>query len=231
MAQSPCPHRIVDDMGYAFCMGSIGGAVFHCIKGYRNSPPGLIQRFRGSTKAIAARAPVLGGNFAVWGLCFSSFDCVYLHLRRKDDPLNAIAAGASTGAALAWRAGFSSMAKSALVGGVFLAVIEGLGLGLQKMMTPTANQAPVSPYSTYRPAGPGRHVGALDASDEAHNDIGAGTNIAGVDNSQSWNTNDQLDDLDMDFEFDTFGNKNNDQNLQHHFGIDNASESISFGDN
>ena len=80
---------------------------------------------------------------------------VYLHLRRKDDPLNAIAAGASTGAALAWRAGFSSMAKSALVGGVFLAVIEGLGLGLQKMMTPTAQQGPISPYSTYRPAGPG----------------------------------------------------------------------------
>ena len=151
MAQSPCPHRIVDDMGYAFCMGSIGGAVWHCVKGYRNSPPGFRARLTGSTKAIAARAPVLGGNFAVWGLCFSSFDCIYLHLRRKDDPLNAIAAGASTGAALAWRAGLSSMAKSAMVGGVFLAVIEGLGLGLQKMMTPSQPQGPISPYSTYKP--------------------------------------------------------------------------------
>eukprot|EP00484_Ammonia_sp_Unknown_P020821 CAMPEP_0197028812 /NCGR_PEP_ID=MMETSP1384-20130603/8413_1 /TAXON_ID=29189 /ORGANISM="Ammonia sp." /LENGTH=232 /DNA_ID=CAMNT_0042457871 /DNA_START=47 /DNA_END=745 /DNA_ORIENTATION=+ len=210
MAQSPCPHRIVDDMGYAFCMGSIGGAVWHCVKGYRNSPPGIVMRFRGSTKAIASRAPVLGGNFAVWGLCFSSFDCIYLHLRRKDDPLNAIAAGASTGAALAWRAGLSSMAKSALVGGVFLAVIEGLGLGLQKMMTPNQQQGPISPYSTYKPGGGplNRHVGALDASDE----IGEGMlrpNIAGMDNAQSWNTNEgDLDDL--DFEFDTFGSRSND---------------------
>eukprot|EP00485_Elphidium_margaritaceum_P012382 CAMPEP_0202686034 /NCGR_PEP_ID=MMETSP1385-20130828/1825_1 /ASSEMBLY_ACC=CAM_ASM_000861 /TAXON_ID=933848 /ORGANISM="Elphidium margaritaceum" /LENGTH=234 /DNA_ID=CAMNT_0049340527 /DNA_START=35 /DNA_END=739 /DNA_ORIENTATION=+ len=214
MAQSPCPHRIVDDMGYAFCMGSIGGAVWHCIKGYRNAPPGILNRCRGSTKAIAARAPVLGGNFAVWGLCFSSFDCVYLHLRRKDDPLNAIAAGASTGATLAWRAGVSSMAKSAMVGGVFLAVIEGLGLALQKMMTPNQQQGPISPYSTYKPGAAGggpmnRHVGALDASDDSM-DTMIGTNIAGADNSQPWNTNDgDLDDL--DFEFDTFGShRNND---------------------
>ena len=76
----------------------------------------------------------------------------------------------------------------------------------------------------------GRHVGSLDANDEAHNDIGSGTNIAGVDNSQSWNTNNELDDL-GDFEFDTFGTSNNDEDLQHHFGsFDNASESISFGD-
>eukprot|EP01084_Bolivina_argentea_P009140 17094_1 len=230
MAQSPCPHRIVDDMGYAFCMGSIGGAVWHCVKGYRNSPPGFRARFTGSTKAIAARAPVLGGNFAVWGLCFSSFDCVYLHLRRKDDPLNAIAAGASTGAALAWRAGLSSMAKSALVGGVFLAVIEGLGLGLQKMMTPNQQQGPISPYSTYKPGhgglGPGRHVGSLDASDDNPDNM-IGTNIAGVDNSQPWNTNEGgLDDL--DFEFDTFGET---ESVEHNFGsFDDNSENITFGD-
>mmetsp|Transcript_76784 Transcript_76784/g.68812 ORF Transcript_76784/g.68812 Transcript_76784/m.68812 type:complete len:232 (-) Transcript_76784:252-947(-) len=225
MAQSPCPHRIVDDMGYAFCMGSIGGAVWHCVKGYRNSPPGLIQRFRGSTKAISARAPVLGGNFAVWGLCFSSFDCIYLHLRRKDDPLNAIAAGASTGAALAWRAGLSSMAKSALVGGVFLAVIEGLGLGLQKMMTPNQQQGPISPYSTYKPGGGplNRHVGALDASDDNPDNIIGNTNIAGVDNAQSWNTNTDLDDI--DFEFDSFGTPNNNED----FDLGNTG-TVSFGD-
>eukprot|EP01083_Nonionella_stella_P255626 877110_1 len=227
MAQSPCPHRIVDDMGYAFCMGSIGGAVWHCVKGYRNAPPGFRHRFTGSTKAVAARAPVLGGNFAVWGLCFSSFDCIYLHLRRKDDPLNAIAAGASTGAALAWRAGLSSMAKSALVGGVFLAVIEGLGLGLQKMMTPNQQQGPISPYSTYKPGGGGpigRHVGSLDASDENPDNM-MNTNIAGIDNSQPWNTNEgDLDDT--DFEFDTFGTNRNDDYVQ---SFDTGSDNISFG--
>jgi len=202
--------------------------VWHCVKGYRNAPPGIIQRFKGSTKAVAARAPVLGGNFAVWGLCFSSFDCIYLHLRRKDDPLNAIAAGASTGAALAWRAGFSSMARSAAVGGIFLAVIEGLGLGLQKMMQPSQQQGPISPYSTYKPGsgGPmGRHVGALDASDDNPANM-LETNIAGVDNSLSWNTNeDNLDDL--DFEFDTFGSGND--GLE--FGsFDGNDTNISFGD-
>lgn len=136
-------------------MGSIGGAIFHAVKGYRNAPRGFLHRLKGSGKAISARAPVLGGNFAVWGLCFSTFDCVYLHARRKDDPLNAIGAGATTGAVLAWRAGFSSMFRSAMFGGLFLAVIEGLGLMLQKAMTPQAQQGPISPYSTYKPAGPG----------------------------------------------------------------------------
>eukprot|EP00483_Globobulimina_turgida_P007094 UN07108 len=123
------------------------------------------------------------------------------------------------------------MAKSALVGGVFLAVIEGLGLGLQKMMTPNQQQGPISPYSTYKPGGGGpigRHVGPLDASDDNPENM-MNTNIAGADNSQSWNTNEGgLDDL--DFEFDTFGVDKNDK-LDHHFGsFDGNTENISFGD-
>ena len=163
MAQSPCPHRIVDDMGYAFCMGSIGGGVWHTFKGWRNAPRGLKNRITGSCKAVSSRAPILGGNFAVWGLCFSTFDCIYLHSRRKDDPLNAIAAGASTGALLAWRAGLSSMTRGALFGGIFLAVIEGLGLMLQKAFQPAQQKGPISPYSTYKPAGPGiiKYIGNL----------------------------------------------------------------------
>ena len=52
------------------------------------------------------------------------------------------------------------------------------------------------------------------------------TNIAGTDNSLSWNTNeDNLDDL--DFEFDTFGSRNED--LEHHFGSFDNDNSISFG--
>ena len=136
---------------------SIGGSVWHSVKGYRNAPRGFRNRFTGSAKAVAARAPVLGGNFAVWGLCFSTYDCCFLHWRRKDDPLNAIAAGAATGATLAWRAGVSSMLRSAAIGGVFLAVIEGLGLMMQKAFAgPQQGQgAPMSPFSTYQPAGPG----------------------------------------------------------------------------
>lgn len=32
------------------------------------------------------RAPVLGGNFGVWGGLFSSFDCAVKGVRKKEDP-------------------------------------------------------------------------------------------------------------------------------------------------
>lgn len=78
-------------------MGAIGGTVWHGVKGMRNSPrvsevffglerglaltnllPNSDQgdRLAGSLAAIKARAPVVGGNFGVWGGMFSSFDCL-----------------------------------------------------------------------------------------------------------------------------------------------------------
>lgn len=68
-------------------MGGIGGAVWHGIKGFRNSPHG--ERRIGALTAIKARAPVLGGNFGVWGGMFSSFDCAVKGIRQKEDPYNA----------------------------------------------------------------------------------------------------------------------------------------------
>jgi import inner membrane translocase subunit TIM17 len=60
-------------------MGAIGGGIWHGIKGARNSPRG--ERLVGSLSAIKARAPVLGGNFGVWGGLFSteggSLECYY----------------------------------------------------------------------------------------------------------------------------------------------------------
>ena len=66
-AREPCPWRIVDDCGGAFTMGAIGGSVFQSIKGFRNAPSGITQRLAGSLSAIQQRAPIIGGNFAVWG--------------------------------------------------------------------------------------------------------------------------------------------------------------------
>ena len=57
----------------------------------------------GSLAAIKARAPVLGGNFGVWGGLFSSFDCAVKGYRQKEDPWNAIIAGFLTGGSLAIR--------------------------------------------------------------------------------------------------------------------------------
>lgn len=66
---------------------AIGGAVWHGVKGFRNSPYG--ERRIGAITAIKARAPILGGNFGVWGGMFSTFDCAVKGIRKKEDPYNA----------------------------------------------------------------------------------------------------------------------------------------------
>ena len=45
----------------------------------------------------------MAGNFAVWGGLFSCFDCTFAAVRKKEDPWNAICAGACTGGLLAAR--------------------------------------------------------------------------------------------------------------------------------
>lgn len=57
------------------------------MKGFRNSPYG--ERRIGAFTAIKARAPVLGGNFGVWGGLFSVYDCAVKGVRQKEDPYNA----------------------------------------------------------------------------------------------------------------------------------------------
>lgn len=61
--------------------------MWHGVKGFRNSPYG--ERRIGALTAIKARAPVLGGNFGVWGGLFSTFDCAVKGVRKKEDPYNA----------------------------------------------------------------------------------------------------------------------------------------------
>lgn len=99
-------------------------------KGYRNSPVG--SRFTGSLSAVKVRAPVLGGNFAVWGGLYSSFDCLLIHVRDKEDPWNSIGSGAITGAVLAARNGPKASLAAAAVGGIILAVIEGVGIAINR---------------------------------------------------------------------------------------------------
>ena len=105
--------------------------MWHGIKGFRNSPYG--ERRIGALTAIKMRAPVLGGNFGVWGGLFSTFDCAVKGVRKKEDPFNAIAAGFLTGGSLAIRGGFRAARNGAIGCAVLLAVIEGVGIGFQKM--------------------------------------------------------------------------------------------------
>jgi import inner membrane translocase subunit TIM17 len=132
--REPCPWRIVDDVGGAFSMGNIGGGMWHAVKGARMAPAGA--RLAGSLSSIQARAPVLGGQFAVWGGLFACCDCTLTSVRQKEDPWNSIISGAATGGVLAARAGPRAMASAAVVGGVLLALIEGMGIMFTKMTAP-----------------------------------------------------------------------------------------------
>ena len=126
--REPCPWRIIDDCGGAFSMGLIGGGVFNAVGGFRNAPTGMTRRLMGGLIRVKERAPILGGQFAAWGICFSSFDCTFAYLRQKEDPWNSIMSGAGAGAVMVARQGAKTMAGSALVGGVLLGLIEGMGI-------------------------------------------------------------------------------------------------------
>ncbi|KAL2879588.1 translocase of the inner membrane [Colletotrichum sp. CLE4] len=165
--RDPCPWVILNDFGGAFAMGAIGGTVWHGIKGYRNSPYG--ERRIGAISAIKMRAPVLGGNFGVWGGLFSALEteqkALYfgpnalqgldhgiLGLRgHKEDPWNSIAAGFLTGGALAIRGGYKAARNGAIGCALLLAVIEGVGIGFQKMFAgSTKLEMPAPPPSDER---------------------------------------------------------------------------------
>ncbi|CAN1170049.1 Mitochondrial import inner membrane translocase subunit TIM17-2 [Linum perenne] len=157
-SREPCPDRILDDIGGAFGMGAVGGSAFHFIKGVYNSPAGT--RVMGGTQAVRMNAPRVGGSFAVWGGLFSAFDCTMVYVRQKEDPWNSIFAGAATGGFLAMRQGFGASARSAAFGGVLLALIEGAGIMLNKVMSAPQNM----PVMIDEPApsmagGPGFPVG------------------------------------------------------------------------
>lgn len=141
--REPCPDRILDDIGGAFAMGAIGGGAWHFIKGLKNSPAGF--RTRGALESLRRESPRLGGSFANWGLTFSMFDCSLQYLRKKEDPWNAIWAGACTGGFLQLRFGLKSAAKSAAFGGFLLALIEGLGIALTKLTSPPPPGVPFQP--------------------------------------------------------------------------------------
>lgn len=111
---------------------AIGGTIWHGIKGFRNSPYG--ERRIGAITAVKMRAPVLGGNFGVWGGLFSTFDCAVKGIRKKEDPYNAIIAGFFTGGSLAIRGGYKAARNGAIGCAVLLAVIEGVGIAFSKMM-------------------------------------------------------------------------------------------------
>ncbi|KAJ4951789.1 hypothetical protein NE237_028621 [Protea cynaroides] len=158
-SREPCPDRILDDIGGAFGMGAVGGSVFHFVKGIYNSPKG--ERLIGGTQAVRMNAPRVGGGFAVWGGLFSTFDCTMVYMRQKEDPWNSIIAGAATGGFLQMRQGFGAASRSAIFGGVLLALIEGAGIMLNKVLSPPQNFPPMEEPFPNMVGAPGFPMGQL----------------------------------------------------------------------
>ena len=89
-SREPCPWRVIDDCGGAFTMGLIGGSLFNGIQGFRHAPTGFNRRAVGGLVRLKERAPVLGGQFAAWGLCFATFDCSFAYFRQVRSYLNCL---------------------------------------------------------------------------------------------------------------------------------------------
>lgn len=122
MNHIPCPGRIITDLGDAFSTGAVLGSLLYFAKGAYFSV--RRERFRGGVQLLASRSPYLGGNFAMWGCIFSTTTCALTYFRNREDIFNSIIAGATTGFVLAIRGGLRNAFRSALIGGLFLAIIE-----------------------------------------------------------------------------------------------------------
>lgn len=187
-SREPCPDRILDDIGGAFGMGAVGGSAFHFLKGIYNSPKG--ERFIGGTQAVRMNAPRVGGSFAVWGGLFSTFDCTMVYVRQKEDPWNSIIAGAATGGFLQMRQGLGAASKSAMFGGVLLALIEGAGIMLNKIMSAPQNFPPMEEPLPNMPGAPGFQMGQLPSQGPVNvENLGGGlspSDQASSSSSSSW---------------------------------------------
>ncbi|KAI6215215.1 Mitochondrial import inner membrane translocase subunit TIM17 [Aphelenchoides besseyi] len=127
-SREPCPYRIFDDLGSAFGMGLVGGSIFHSFSAYRNAAAN--QKMRNIFREVRLRSPVTGGQFAAWVRSIVR----WWRYAKKEDPINSITSGAMTGALLAIRSGPKIMAGSAVLGGVVLALIEGMGVVMSRFM-------------------------------------------------------------------------------------------------
>ena len=108
--------------------------------------PGTVPEGRGSrglwwpckeTPGASGVALHTGGGL------FSVFDCTAAYVRGTEDPYNSIMSGFCTGATLAARGGANAAFKSGMIGGILLAIMEGLNIAIQKQMGALAPPEPM----------------------------------------------------------------------------------------
>ena len=89
---------------------------------------------------LSKRAPILGGNFALWGLIYSSTECALIKLRHKDDSINSIVGGFTTGYMLSCRGGWKCALSNGIIGAIMLGAIELLQVINSYQTTKQVNQ-------------------------------------------------------------------------------------------
>ena len=59
------------------------------------------ERLRGGLLLLRSRAPILGGSFGMWACIYSLSCCTMVYIRKREDAINSVIAGFSTGFILA----------------------------------------------------------------------------------------------------------------------------------
>mmetsp|Transcript_9805 Transcript_9805/g.17735 ORF Transcript_9805/g.17735 Transcript_9805/m.17735 type:complete len:141 (+) Transcript_9805:137-559(+) len=125
----PCPQRVVDMMGYAFGVGCCGGFAYTFVHGLRNNPSG--HRVSGAFGAARARAPQLGGTFAMWSGIFHCFECAVSKRHGDVEPqrrsvIDAGICGFLTAGLLSVRQGPRAASTNAVVGGLCVVLVDAI---------------------------------------------------------------------------------------------------------
>ncbi|KAK5578543.1 hypothetical protein RB653_008215 [Dictyostelium firmibasis] len=137
--EAPCPDKIWQDAGGAFAIGYVLMGVINIGVGIKRGPPR--KRVLYTYALLRKRSPKFGGNFAIWGSLFSGFDCTLSYIRKTEDTVNPIAAGALTGGILAARSGWRHSVQAAAFGGIFIGIIEAFQHMMQKKMQQQQEEA------------------------------------------------------------------------------------------
>lgn len=124
MSHVPFPGRMFYDVGDSFITGCSIGSMWYFLKGAYFALPK--ERIKGGLHLVRAKATGLGGSFASWSFFYSLSHCTSSYIRKKNDPLNSIIAGFSTGFILSIRSGIKSAIKNGLTGCFVLTTIETL---------------------------------------------------------------------------------------------------------
>lgn len=127
----PYPDNLFNNIGLGFLFGAVYGSTHHLIKGIYNSPKG--QRLVGASQAMLLNAPRVTSRCAAWFGVLGLYDTLLYYRRgEKDDPCNIIMAATATGGFLKLRHGVRAASRSALIGGTSLALLEGIGILLER---------------------------------------------------------------------------------------------------